>query len=110
MKHSRSVWLKLAGVGLAGIPTTTAACEPIIPLTHLMSGANIVGPMLLLKSFTWLLIAVAIKSTAFVLLERRLPWPKAMLFMLVANALSTIPGILAAVFAGVFAIVAVPII
>src|SRR6185369_6800428 len=37
---------------------------------------------------------------AFVYLDRRLPWRKAVLFMLLANVLSTIPGGLVAAFAG----------
>jgi hypothetical protein len=45
-----------------------------------------------------LFVAVAIKCFSFVFLERRLTWPKAVLFMLVANVLSTIPGVLIAAF------------
>jgi hypothetical protein len=91
-------------------PVAVNACEPIIPLTQLMSGSNAVGPALLMKSAIWLAVAVVLKSTAFILFERRLPWRTAFLFMLIANTLSTIPGLLTSVFAGSIAFLALPII
>lgn len=91
-------------------PIAVDACEPIIPLTHLMSGSNAVGPALIMKSAIWLAVAVLLKSTAFILFERRLPWSTAFLFMLIANILSTIPGLLTSLFAGSIALVALPII
>ena len=97
-------------LAVAGAPATVVACEPILPLTHLMSGSNVVGPLFILKSVTWLAIAVAIKSLVFVFFERRLPWRSALLFMFVANLLSTIPGVLASVFAGTLALIALPMI
>jgi hypothetical protein len=91
-------------------PVAANACEPIIPLTHLMSGSTAIGPWLILKSANWLALAITIKSLAFIFFERRLPWPTAFLFMLVANVISTIPGILTAAFAGSIAFLALPII
>jgi hypothetical protein len=91
-------------------PVAVDACEPIIPLTQLMSGSNAVGPALIMKSAIWLAVAVVLKSTAFVLFERRLSWRTAFLFMLAANILSTIPSILTSVFAGSIAFLALPII
>jgi len=74
------------------IPNSGFSCEPILPLAQLLGGSSFAGPMMLTKSLVWLFVAVAIKCFAFVFLERRLSWPKAILFMLVANVLSTIPA------------------
>jgi hypothetical protein len=91
-------------------PVAVNACEPIIPLADLMSGSSAVGPALIMKSAMWLAVAVVLKSTAFIIFERRLPWRTAFLFMLVANILSTIPGLLTSAFAGSIAVLALPII
>jgi hypothetical protein len=80
------------------VPSIVSACEPILPLAQLLGGSSFAGPMMLTKSMVWLFVAVAIKCFSFVFLERRLTWPKAALFMLVANVLSTIPGVLIAAF------------
>jgi hypothetical protein len=80
------------------VPSIASACEPILPLAQLLGGSSFAGPMMLTKSMVWLFVAVAIKCFSFVFLERRLTWPKAALFMLVANVLSTIPGVLIAAF------------
>jgi len=109
--HHRQLQLTMVlSLTVAAIPTAAVACEPIIPLTHLMTGANAVGPVLLLDSLTWLFVAVGIKMTAFALLERRLPWKQALAFMLLANVLSTVPGVLAAAFAGSLDLLSLPII
>jgi len=97
-------------LALASIPTAASACEPILPLTQLIGGSGLAGPLLLTQSVVWLLIAVTIKSVAFVFLERRLPWPKAISFMLIGNVLSTIPGFLAAALAGGMTFLAIPFI
>jgi ABC-type multidrug transport system fused ATPase/permease subunit len=97
-------------LAVASFPMAVNACEPIIPLTQLIGGSGLAGPLLLTQSVAWLLIAVTIKSVAFVFLERRLPWPKAICFMLVGNVLSTIPGLFAALFAGSVTLLALPII
>jgi ABC-type multidrug transport system permease subunit len=66
--------------------------------------------LIFLHSLVWLCIAVLIKTGAFVMLERRLPPNQAMSLMLAANVLSTIPGLLTAVFAGVLSILALPLV
>jgi len=66
--------------------------------------------MLILDSVIWLAIAVAVKSVSFAFLEPRLSRSKALSFMLAANILSTIPGLLAAVFAGASTLFAIPVI
>ena len=81
-----------------GLPLRGWSCEPIIPLYQLLSGSSLVGPALLIHSFAWLVTAVSIKCGAFVFLERRLPWRAAVLYMLAANIVSTIPGALIGVF------------
>ena len=55
-----------------------------------------------------LLAAVVLKSAAFVLFERRLRWPQAVSFMLVANILSTIPGMLTAALGSALGLLAFP--
>ena len=107
----RRKWGRMAlALAMASIPTAANACEPIIPLAQLIGGSGLAGTLLLTQSVVWLLVAVAIKSVAFVFLERRLPWRKAICFMLIGNVLSTIPGLLAATFAGALTLLAVPII
>ena len=85
---------------LLAIPLTSWGCEPIVPLVQLLSGSSVVGALLFSQSILWLASAAALKSGAFAFFERRLPWRKALLFMLLANVLSTIPGVLVAIFAG----------
>ena len=91
-------------------PGVARACEPIVPLTQLIGGSGIAGPMLLERSIAWLLVAVTIKSVAFALFEHRLLWSQALLFMLIGNVLSTVPGLLAAMFAGALQLLALPVI
>ncbi|HEX5218830.1 MAG TPA: hypothetical protein VFZ59_04635 [Verrucomicrobiae bacterium] len=90
----------LAALALLAIPNATSACEPVIPLTRLLSNSTLAGPALLTESLIWLAVAVAIKSGVFAFFERRLAWPQAILFMLLANVVSTIPGILVGAFTG----------
>jgi hypothetical protein len=61
---------------------------------QLLSGSSLAGPALLKESLPWLLVAVAIKCGAFVFLQRQLSWRKSLLYMLLANVVSTIPGLL----------------
>lgn len=93
-------------------PLTSSACEPVVPLVQLLCGSSVVGALLFSQSIFWLVAAVAVKSGAFALFERRLPWPKAALFMLLANVVSTIPGVLVAVFASSMSgvVLAVPLV
>jgi hypothetical protein len=59
---------------------------------------------------TWLCIAVLIKTVSFALLERRLSITRAIALMLAANVLSTIPGLLTAVFAGALSLFTLPVV
>jgi hypothetical protein len=106
----RSALLWATALAVLGFPLAAPACEPILPLIQLMSGANLAGPLLFLHSLAWLGIAVAIKTGSFVFLEYRLPPAKALGWMLVANVLSTIPGLLTAVFAGALSLLALPVV
>src|SRR5688572_5684697 len=103
---------RVLAVMLLAIPLTSWGCEPIVPLVQLLSGSSVVGALLFSQSILWLAAAVALKSGAFAFFERRLPWRKALLFMLLANVLSTIPGVIVAVFAGSMSgfFVAVPLV
>jgi hypothetical protein len=106
----RSASLTATVLTASFFPFTAPACEPIIPLTQLMSGANLTGPLLLVHSFVWLVIAVAIKTGSFVFMEHRLPPARALGLMLAANVLSTIPGFLTAILAGAFTLLALPVV
>lgn len=92
----RVVAIIIAFVIAFGLPYNARCCEPILPLAQLLAGSSLVGPALLMRSLFWLLAAVIIKTGAFVLLERRLSWRRAILYMLFANVISTIPGFLIA--------------
>src|SRR4051812_45752304 len=94
----RRTWMVL--LLLCGVPISGCCCEPIVPLVHLLSGATLAGPALITQSALWLIAAVSIKCGAFAFLERRLTWSRAALFMLLANVLSTIPGVFIAAAAG----------
>jgi len=80
---------------VAGSAVTASACEPILPLAQLLSGAAVGAPWIT-GSLFMLGAAVAIKCAAFVFFEPRLRWREAVLFMLLANVYSTVPGVLVA--------------
>src|SRR5215467_9869543 len=80
------------------LPASAFGCEPILPLFQLLSGSSLAGAGILTHSLVWLAAAVGIKCGAFALLERRLSWPRAVAYMLAANIVSTIPGLLIAAF------------
>lgn len=80
------------------LPVEGLACEPILPLAQLLSGSSAAGPIFFTQSVFWLLLAIVIKSVAFVCFEKRLTWVQAAFFMLMANIVSTIPGVLLAQF------------
>jgi hypothetical protein len=94
----RHTWFALVGALALGSPAS--ACEPIVPLTQLLAGGTLAGPALLTQSALWIGLAVALKCGAFAFLERRLLWQRAIIVMLLANVVSTIPGILVSAFAG----------
>ena len=106
--------VRLILMALALTPLTGWSCEPIVPLVHLLSGSSLAGSAILTNSLFWLIVAVAVKCAAFVCFEKRLPWTQAALFMLLANVLSTIPGVLLATFtglgSGIGIIVALPLV
>jgi len=78
--------------------STGRCCEPVLPLLQLLTGSSVLGPGILTQSLFWLFVAIALKSGAFVWFEKRLSWRQAAGLMLIANVVSTIPGILLAVF------------
>jgi len=93
-----SMW---SGILMAlALPSAVHACEPVVPLFQLLAGSNIAGSAALTGSVIWLLAAVAIKCGTFAALERQLPKGRAIWLMLVANVVSTIPGVLIALCAG----------
>ncbi len=102
----------LVTVFIIAIPASGSACEPIIPLYQLLGGSSLAGPSLLRQSLSWLAAAVVIKCAAFAFFERRLQWRTATAYMLLANVVSTVPGVLIAGFTASIGgvILAVPII
>jgi hypothetical protein len=97
---SIQVAISIALVLWVGFPSLGSCCEPILPLVQLLAGATLAGPALITKSLLCLFAAIAIKCGAFAVLERRLPFARAVLFMLIANVVSTVPGFLIAAFSG----------
>jgi hypothetical protein len=81
---------------IVAMPITTWGCEPILPLYQLLTGSSLAGAAIITHSLLWLAAAVVIKCGAFVFLERRLSWGRSILFMLLANVISTIPGVMVA--------------
>src|SRR5690349_19762148 len=81
-------------------PSYGWSCEPVVPLVRLLSGSTLVGPAFFTESLFWLVTAVAIKCGTFMFFEKRLPWRHAALFMMLANVVSTIPGVLLAALTG----------
>lgn len=82
------LFLTLLGVLLWSLPAE--ACSPVIPMILLFS-----GPALWVSgSALGLLLAVGVKTIAFVRLEKRLKWFHAAWLMVAANLFSTVMGIL----------------
>ncbi len=81
-----------------------SACEPILPLFRALTGANFIA-----ASFWGLAAAVLIKCTAFACYEKSLSKPKAFLFMLAGNVVTTMIGVLVAAFAAAPSLFAVPL-
>jgi hypothetical protein len=96
------------------IPQAGFCCEPILPLYQLLAGASLVGPALISESLIWLAVAVVIKTGTFVFFERDLSWGQSVLFMILANVVSTVPGVLLAAFAssgtGIGIVLSLPVI
>jgi hypothetical protein len=83
----------------AAVPLTVSACEPVLPLSKLLGSSTAIGSVIYVQSAVWLYLAIALKCVAFAYFERRLPLHQAAGFMLLANVVSTIPGMLIAGFA-----------
>ncbi len=71
------------------------ACEPIIPFMMAVG-----GPAALSRSAIVLLVAIALKSVLFALMQKRLSRGRAAAYMLFANILTTMIGGLVAVMMG----------
>ena len=82
----------------AAVPLTVSACEPVLPLSRLLGSSTAIGSVIYVQSAVWLYLAIALKCVAFAYFERRLPLHQAAGFMLLANVVSTIPGMLIARF------------
>jgi len=81
---------------------TATACEPVLPLAMLFAGPGFTFASELSgmgMAFGFLAGAVAIKCVAFVFLERQLKWPESVGYMILANVLSSLIGLLMAVVA-----------
>jgi hypothetical protein len=85
---------------LALFATRLNACEPVIPMVRLLGGATTAS--FYGNSILWLFAAVAIKSVAFVVLEKRLSRWQRLAYMTLANVVSTVPGVLIAASASSF--------
>jgi hypothetical protein len=96
----RTRFMLLIVLTICSVPLVAAACEPIFPIVQLLAGSSLAGPALITRSFVWLLVAIAIKCFAFVFLQHRLRRGQSVSFMLIANVISTIPGLLIAAFVG----------
>jgi hypothetical protein len=94
------VRVKWAVLVLFLVPVAGWSCEPILPLAQLLGGSSAIGPLMWQQSLGWLAAAVAVKSIAFAFFEKRISWGRALGLMLIANILSTIPGVLLAGLAG----------
>lgn len=78
---------------LLALPLQAQACSPILPMFYLLTGPSVVGTGVITSSVMWLLVAVLVKSAAFARFERRLSPGKAGCWMLLANVVSTLPGV-----------------
>lgn len=92
----RGLWLILFAV--LAFPYEGECCEPVLPLAQLLAGGTLAGPLFISRSLLLLGAAVAIKSATFVFFERRLSPTRAVKYMVLANVLSTIPGVIIAAF------------
>ena len=81
------------------VPVHSWTCEPIIPLAQLLAGSSLVGPAFFTQSIVCLCVAVAVKCAVFAYLEPRLARREAVVAMLFANVISTVPGLLVAAIA-----------
>ena len=70
-------------------PPPVQACEPIWPLIQALG-----GPLALSRSFIVLGVAVLAKALLFAVMQSRLSWVRAFLYMVLANVLTTAIGIL----------------
>lgn len=80
----------LAGLALLSAPVPALACEPIVPFIKAIG-----GPDVLAGSLAVLGAVVLFKSAAFARLQKKLSFSKALLWMLAANLLTSIVGVMA---------------
>jgi hypothetical protein len=72
------------------VSSNANACEPIYPFMDVVG-----GPGMLLQSWVVLLVAVAMKSILFAASQKQLGFVHALMLMILANALTTLIGVLA---------------
>lgn len=69
-------------------PAYLWACEPILPL------ANLTSPVSLVPSLVFLFATILFKCSAFTMFQDELRWYQAVVFMLLANLVSSLVGLL----------------
>jgi hypothetical protein len=74
---------------------STVACEPIIPFMQVVG-----GPAIVTGSAIALVIAVALKSLLFAMLQKRLSYVRAVLLMIGGNVITTFVGLIVAAMMG----------
>jgi hypothetical protein len=78
----------LAPLALLAVPVSAGACEPIVPFVKAVG-----GPGFLTAAFAILGLVVLLKSAAFAHFQQRLTFAKALLWMLAANVVTSIVGV-----------------
>ena len=85
----------LAGVALLGAPVPALACEPIVPFIKAVG-----GPGVLTGAFAVLGAVVLLKAAAFARFQKTLSFSTALSWMLAANVLTSIVGVMTAAMIG----------
>jgi hypothetical protein len=78
----------LAPLVLFAVPLSASACEPIVPFVKAVG-----GPGFLTAGFAILGIVVVLKSATFARFQQKLTFTKALLWMLAANVVTSIVGV-----------------
>ena len=73
---------------LLAVPLSASACEPIVPFVKAVG-----GPGFLTAGFALLGLVVVLKSAAFARFQQKLSFTRALLWMLAANVVTSIVGI-----------------
>ena len=79
----------LAPLVLLAAPLSASACEPIVPFVKTVG-----GPGFLTAAFVVLGVVVVLKSAAFARFQQRLSFTKALLWMLAANVVTSLIGVI----------------